>query len=364
MESLVVEIDDAAYADRFRAAAERTIGAPSSIVQRSTHVTVLELRAPDPERHLLGAAPISLVTQERAGSGPLHRSRHPTTDSAPHGWRWDVAAADAEPIDVVRLLGPALRGRAAVSDLPVLIGRYLDFQSLAARLRDRRAEMDDVLRSQPALADWIRLDLSSPDVLDRWGTSSVLEDGEGLVPEPVVAYFAEHLHGSPEPNTCHAGLIHTYGYILSPVATQFGRKRHRWTSQEVAHTLDLPGSWPLDRPEGILSALTDLLETVAPLDRSPRRENPAGSAPAMVLDERVEHGTENGVSWRSRTRFLQRESIRGVSPTDGDELLLVYSLAAGDAPERYITAFPVSGSFYRQRLHDTEHRLRYNAVIA
>ena len=47
VESLVVEMDDETYADRFRAAAEHTTGAPSSIVQRSAHVTVLELRAPE-----------------------------------------------------------------------------------------------------------------------------------------------------------------------------------------------------------------------------------------------------------------------------------------------------------------------------
>ena len=78
--------------------------------------------------------------------------------------------------------------------------------------------------------------------------------------------------------------------------------------------------------------------------------------------ERTDEGEEGGVRWRSRTRVLRRgQDESSVGP--GDDLLLVYSLAVADGPERYVTAFPVSASFSDGLDGEVQDRPKFNAVV-
>ena len=156
---------------------------------------------------------------------------------------------EADAIDVARLLGPVLRGRIPAGEFPGLVDDYRRYQSLAVGLQEGTIDHQDLRDHAPELIRWLEADVANDAVIDRWATSTTVEKDEHLVPLAVVDLLATALGRQPDPQRCHAGLAHTYGYLLSPVTTTFGRKRHRWSSQEAAHALGIPARGrSTDRP--------------------------------------------------------------------------------------------------------------------
>lgn len=268
----------------------------------------------------------------------------------------ELGADEADLIDIARLLGPVLRGRIPVGGLPALVDSYRTLQSVGRELDGGKIRLDAAEAALPELFGSLRSDLARPDILGLWGTSTTVDDGVQQVPAGLIAFLAEQLGTASDPRCCHAGLAHTYGYLLSPSPTEYGRKRHRWSSQEAAHTLGIPGRWPLGAG-GVLTNLTEALSQVAPLDGSITRASPPGSL--EVLHHLEDNGEWSGLRWRSRVRVIGRPT----AVDGGDELLLVYSVAAENEPERYLTAFPVSRSFAARATAQRVGRLRYNAVL-
>ncbi len=267
----------------------------------------------------------------------------------------------ALPIDTARLLGPVVRGRISPVGLPELVANYRSLQSLGEQLDRNDIGCSEAATALPDFFQSLRADLSRPEVLQLWGASTTVDNGSHQVPLAFLRLIADHRGVPADPTNCHAGLVHTYGYLLSPAETTYGRKRHRWSSQEAAHALGIPGSWPLDG-DGILTSLTQALTAAAPLDGDP---SPAdGSAgPISVTYELDEHGETAGTQWRSRVRVLARPGAPDGSAAVGDELLLVYTVGIDDRPEQYITAFPVSHSAAVEATTAPRRRLRFNAVL-
>jgi hypothetical protein len=84
-----------------------------------------------------------------------------------------------------------------------------------------------------------------------------------------------------------------------------------------------------------------------------------------VLHERVARGVSTeGQRWTARTRVLLRADLTEQQASDGDQLLLVYSLSVDTGPERYITAFPVSANWYAKlAIRPERSDLKYNASL-
>jgi hypothetical protein len=83
-----------------------------------------------------------------------------------------------------------------------------------------------------------------------------------------------------------------------------------------------------------------------------------------VLCERVASGASaEGKKWAARTRVLRRADLTDGQASDGDQLLLVYSLSVDAGPERYITAFPVSAEWLAELEARAEGGLKYNASL-
>jgi hypothetical protein len=268
-------------------------------------------------------------------------------------------------VDAERLRRCESLGRVDAGGLRALVEQFVRLDRLGADLVEGVRGVDDLEQTEPDLMRGLADDLGRPAVLDRWGLSTTVgqigNQQVELVPGPLIEHFAESLGREADPLRCHAGLAHTYGYLFSPIPTDYGRKRHRWSTQEAAHVLGIPGRWPLGAPRGVLSTITRVLEHVAPLDREPLQLDEDAQVAAIVDGELTISGSDEGTPWLSRTRIVRRDGLASIS--DGDELLLVYSLAVDDGPECYITAFPVSASYAKVVLSDTRPRLRFLSVL-
>ena len=291
-----------------------------------------------------------------------------------------TSAADG--LDHKHLQTAVTWGRIREDELAELAQTYLHYQELAELLDARPAPSLDpdlanwaemfLQQESPELLELLNLDLADASLLDRWGSSTTADkNGSALVPQSLVQLFAAQLGSDPCLDYGHAGLNHTYGYLLSPVPTKHGRKRHRWTSQEVAHTLGIPGKWPLDQgaspQQGMLAEVTAALESVAPLNR-PDAWSSSATAHALAMEEFagwvVSGVSTNGKRWTARTRVLSRADLTEEQASKGDQLLLVYSLSVDAGPERYITAFPVSAAWYAELKDPDENpHLKYNASL-
>ena len=287
----------------------------------------------------------------------------------------------ADEVDHKHLQTAVTWGRIRQDKFAELAQTYLRYQALAGLLDAGPAPSLDpdlaawaatlLQRESPELLELLNLDLADEALLDRWGSSATEENGAASVPPALAQLFAARLGTQAGLNYGHAGLNHTYGYLLSPVPTEYGRKRHRWTSQEVAHTLGIAGKWPLGQgsspQQGMLAEVTAVLESVAPLNR-PDAWSPPATAHAHAMDELAALPSSgvstNGKRWTARTRVLRRADLTEQQASDGDQLLLVYSLSVDAGPERYITAFPVSAKWHAEfAATAVESVLKYNASL-
>jgi len=292
----------------------------------------------------------------------------------------------ADEVDHKHLQTAVTSGRIREDEFGELTETYLHYQELAELLDAgpppsanphlaRWAET--LLQSEsPDLLQLLNLDLADEAVLDPWGSSTTTEkNGSASVPQALGQLFEARLGTDAGLDYGHAGLNHTYGYLLSPVPTEFGRKRHRWTSQEVAHTLGISGRWPLGQganpQQGMLAEVTAALESVAPLNRPDAWSSPATAtktAHALAMDELADLSasgvSSSGKRWTARTRVLRRADLTEQQASEGDQLLLVYSLSVDDGPERYITAFPVSAKWLAELKEPVgKPHLKYNASL-
>ena len=326
------------------------------------------------------------LLQVRAAGPPRTSAAEPVAGQSPDPTWVSPPASAACWVDVEHLDSAKKWGRITPADLAELDWTYCRYQALAELLDDGPppAKNQDhpnwaetfLQRESPELLELLNLDLDDEALLDRWGSSTTTEkNGSASVPQALAQLFAARLGTHAGLKYGHAGLNHTYGYLLSPVPTEHGRKRHRWTSQEVAHTLGIPGKWPLSQgpspQQGMLAEVTAALESVAPLNRPDSWSSPATAppaAPALEMEElagRVASGVStDGKRWTARTRVLRRADLTEEQASKGDQLLLVYSLSVDAGPERYITAFPVSAEWLAE-LKDSDEKphLKYNASL-
>jgi hypothetical protein len=155
----------------------------------------------------------------------------------------------------------------------------------------------------------------------------------------------------------HAGLMHTYGYLLSNLETPFGFKRERYTSGSIATGLaleprDLLSPWPSEGT--LLSNLSAIAGDIA------------ASRSDFARDRFVEHAPAHELTLQTDlVAFPNADEIKGTH-------LLVYSLQHGTAPQQLITAFPVEpwarGKLLKRAKKaadrsDLPIRLRYNARL-
>src|SRR5690242_5335072 len=88
----------------------------------------------------------------------------------------------------------------------------------------------------------IATDAATRGLFDLWGTSSNFDESAKLsIVEPgVLSAIGEIARVKLAGPIVHAGLQHTYGYLLSTISTPYGFKRDRWSNTALEQGFGLP----------------------------------------------------------------------------------------------------------------------------
>jgi hypothetical protein len=256
----------------------------------------------------------------------------------------------------------------------------------------------------PLVRSQIEKDRIHAAVLNAWGESINFDElaKSVIVAPPVLNTLLIEANqaplmpcgnaGSPTESLrqcAHAGLTHTYGYLLSNLRTPFGYKRARWVKGEIEAGLGLPAGsvGPTPQSGTLLTNVTHLATKLAFQTQSPTpTENVTLSAwqPNQALrSSLIETVKASEHTLKIRTDFypFKKMSEEG-SPSSGNSHLLVYSYqiipmtgtvhSPTPATEKLITIFPVEESFVQRALApsvcgdggtDAEIFSRYNGWI-
>lgn len=216
------------------------------------------------------------------------------------------------------------------------------------------AQVSSWAASDPARAleelDYVRaqLDLDRrTGLFDVWASSTVIDENTR---RPVLAAAVLELLGAQAGVEVHyphanAGLVHTYGYLLSPAATPYGPKRARWTQGELAqafgHAPQHFHPWAIPAGDSLLARATACAMPVADGSRSEhvlhRRHDPDGHGGLLVT-----------TVWRA---------------PGAASAALVYAHLVDDR-YRLVTTFPVAGTAEQlAALAALPAEPRYNVVV-
>jgi len=228
-------------------------------------------------------------------------------------------------------------------------------------------------RLHPALLAAMEDDATHPERFAAWGESSNREqEPEIELVHPRLLEALCQVVGLPQPegDRTNAGLLHTYGYLLSNRRTTYGYKRERWTGRDLERGLHLrPGSVAPLPPEGTLlrnvTALMHAIWAFQPADISPSQglspfsrerprlsgftltEEPDGT-PVRLLTRVVRFGPEEtgGALFHAWTdpQRLRLLTLFPVSDAKIEEFLQKYRTGPGTVKPRYNGVIPGLGS--------------------
>lgn len=250
-------------------------------------------------------------------------------------------------------------------------------------------EMRSILNETvPGFLQTIEFDAqNNRDLLNLWGKSrnideSHLSDGKRTVPANILQFFNSFLNVSYDSTFIygHAGLTHTYGYLMSNLQTPFGFKRARYVAGEIEAGFGMSQGLFSGRPSQgtLLSNLTCFAGRIA------FRDHPAmAKSMNCAVQEISGFAFQQLKPIRLVERIIDQEFMlelrTDIVPFTQDQSngrnthLLIYSIdyhARGQASQpRLITVFPVQkgfmdGVFAASGLGDHQPiRLKYNAAL-
>lgn len=215
--------------------------------------------------------------------------------------------------------------------------------------------------------------------LGRWGRSVNVDELAGIeIVDPAILRLIGDVTGiAMNAPGYHAGLQHTYGYLLSLVKTPFGFKRDRWITSTIEAGFGLPANSLQAFPNRgtLLVNLTAFLSRLSQAD-----QNRLKTTGAVVSFDRVAFSQIRGqriveqVKLPDRPNRLQRIEIRTdiipfLHTSRAGRSLLVYSMRRNRQPARLITTFPIGTAAAAELLHQSRFgpkrpiRLRFNAYL-
>jgi hypothetical protein len=258
------------------------------------------------------------------------------------------------------------------SDLPRLAKSLIN-------AADDRARKTLLRQQQPRFYSHLRRLAVERFALGRWGRSVNLDELAGIeIVDPSILRLIGAVTGTAmKAPGYHAGLQHTYGYLLSLIETPFGFKRDRWITSTIEDGFGLPANSLQAFPNRgtLLVNLTAFLSQLSLADQNRLR-----TTGAVASFDRVEFSQIRGqriveqANFRDRSNAPQRIEIRtDIIPflhTGRDaQSLLVYTLRRNSGPAKLITTFPIGTAaatdlLDRSRLGGKQPiRLRFNAYL-
>lgn len=240
---------------------------------------------------------------------------------------------------------------------------------------------------QPALAEALpeaiaislERDREDQAMRDAWGLSQNFDEGAKaeIVRAPILESISQRMGVEGRAvrgrTVIHAGVIHTYGYLLSNLKTPFGYKRARWVSGRLERGLKLPrdtlgpNAYLLGEQSTLLSQVTYLMMKVALRDHpeewaqqwQPRLEPRVTQALKGLKLEVASRNTETQVLSSGEEVEWVTDFVALPGDTQGGRLL-VYSQRSKSGV-RLITGFPVEKDFAERK--NTPVKPRYNAWV-
>lgn len=255
--------------------------------------------------------------------------------------------------------------------------------SLVKKLQyDQNAFLDTF----PELSYQLEHHHQDPSWINFWGTSVNGEEEHPIVDFDLLAFIMK-LAGikSVDKHRCyfHAGVLHTYGYLLSNLQTIHGYKRDRWIRKTIEEGLELPtGVWgPYPENGNFLAHVTFLGANIAFRNENwkDRIKNFDMISPQFQAFDFTQfsmiHIQESVVIDDENTKFevvFKTDLIpfkRKLCNTD-DTYLLVYSIKdSRDSHSKLITLFPVQDETVINLLTQDQGsvediRPKYNAYVS
>ncbi|HBE70411.1 MAG TPA: hypothetical protein DDW52_19855 [Planctomycetaceae bacterium] len=148
----------------------------------------------------------------------------------------------------------------------------------------------------------------------------------------------------------HAGLMCTYGYLLSNLGTPAGFKHDRWTSGRLESGLGLPAGTLLGG-NGRSTLLQNVTALFLGLIGQDENLSELHDVDATIFDlvSRTNHKSKwefrivESIEIQGGCRYELNSYLCPLESEDSDfHTLLIYSVTVGDAPPQLITGFPIS----------------------
>lgn len=259
---------------------------------------------------------------------------------------------------------------------------------LSQKARESCLATADLQAECPWLCRQIIRDAGTPGLFDVWGRSSNLDElaGVAIVEPGVLAALGELARVPSGGPIVHAGLQHTYGYLLSTIVTPFGYKRDRWVSPRLEQGFGLPSDVLGPNPsQGTLLANATLFagSTAFRGDENAtvrlHRIAPSAAKAVRRLDftkfeqcRIVESLSLRDSAGRFRSIRIRTDLVPFPCPVAGcvENCLLVYSIEDSSQPgARLITLFSVAPPFVVELTRPdqfgaaVEIRTRFNAFV-
>ncbi len=196
-------------------------------------------------------------------------------------------------------------------------------------------------RNLPRFVTHLKRVAQDQSTLDQWGKSVNFDElaKKQIVPDAALKLIAEICRFPMEPPAFHAGLLHTYGYLLSTIQTPYGYKRTRWLSPTISQGFGLSPTFLNAFPARgtLLGNLTQFLNAL----RGSQVTVDRLTSPLQRLVQQAPRGweiIETVPSQNNRSDVITTNLYPLLSPQPdaGADALLVYSVAdsTGKNPTR------------------------------
>ncbi|MCM2277099.1 MAG: hypothetical protein NDJ89_03400 [Oligoflexia bacterium] len=250
-----------------------------------------------------------------------------------------------------------------------------------------RAVLPKFQELAPAIAQQAAKDSERKAFKHLWGKSINFDEMvKDVIVHPAILETLGQIFGEEgRGRIVHAGMEHTYGYLLSVLKTSFGYKRARWVRPTIEQGLGLPADAinPLPQEGTFFGNVTYVLSQIAFRDDGALLESihkiAQGTVPPSIASYpfsklRITR-LEEAVSVKKpspRTVILRTDFVPffKIPAGQANSHLLVYSVLdplSGGA--RLVTAFPVEKPFVERALNpknlgrDQPVITRYNAFV-
>lgn len=246
----------------------------------------------------------------------------------------------------------------------------------------------DLKTECPWIFQQILRDVATPELFALWSDATNFDElaAVPIVEPSILSVIGELAHTPMTGPGVHAGLQHTYGYLLSTIETPFGYKRDRWSRPCIAEGFGLPSDVLVPYPSvgTLLSNATLFAGRVAF----------RGDVAATSMLRRVTKTAAPSIARLSSTSFNQSRIVESLSLRDSagrsysiqirtdlvpfprqitntpEDHLLVYSVEDSRRQSAQLTTlFPVTSQFVTEATQperfrrDAEIRLRFNAFV-